>query len=83
MPLDPLNNPLLRSPRSFAPTIPAMTEAAAAATPEQLADIANDIGRALDPDVGGDRSFAGVLCAESPPPATHVVLYDRSARPDA
>jgi hypothetical protein len=43
------------------------------ATPLALADSANTIGRALDPDVGGDRSFAGVLCAESPPPATHVV----------
>lgn len=43
------------------------------ATPVVLTDIANAIGRALDPDVGGDRSFAGVLCAESPPPATHVV----------
>lgn len=43
------------------------------ATPLALEGIANAIGRALDPDVGGDRSFAGVLCAESPPPATHVV----------
>lgn len=43
------------------------------AAPLALTDIANAIGRALDPDVGGDRSFAGVLCAESPPPATHVV----------
>ena len=44
------------------------------ATPLALADAANTIGRALDPDVGGDRSFAVVLCAETPRPATHVVF---------
>lgn len=47
MPNDPLNDPLLRSPRSFVPTIPAMTEAAAAATPEQLADFVDATGAAV------------------------------------
>lgn len=44
MPLDPLNDPLLRAPRSHAPTIAGMTEAANTATPEQLADFVDAIG---------------------------------------
>lgn len=44
MPLDPLTDPLLRAPRSHAPTIVDMTEAAVSATPDQLADFVGAIG---------------------------------------
>ena len=42
------------------------------AAPLAMVDLANRIGRALDPDTGGASSFGGVTCG-GPASVTHVV----------